>query len=168
MSTQKRRQSCLRPLTQIAPSDAMRPAYTDPVGTVMRALTAHSSESPESQVQSHTAESSDAPKPLVRSRVSISLPSSRASSFADEYGHSHMSDLAVHPSSIPSQGNMPHAGPEPARAAEPDDIPEEAFLTPFQLLWESGVDKITSDFWASLVEGWKSGDIASPRPNFFG
>lgn len=35
----------------------------------------------------------------------------------------------------------------------------KAFVSSMRTIWESGVNRIATDLWASLVNGWKSGDI---------
>lgn len=35
----------------------------------------------------------------------------------------------------------------------------KAFVNSMKIIWDSGVNRIATDLWNSLITGWKSGDI---------
>lgn len=170
MSTPKRRHSYLRPLTQIAPqlgNDALRRTSTDPTGTAVKTSSFLHSTELESQARSRTNESNDKPALPRSRRASVSVASSRASSFADDDDHNYIPNPAAHSPSIPPPKAAPYTNTKEINHQN-DENPKLVLSNAFQLLWESGVDKIMSDLWASVIDSWKAGDIASPPSTFFG
>lgn len=168
MSTRRGgRPSFLRPLTQIAPEGGE-------LGPTSKGSIASASFGERPRSKSFPKAGSAAPSSAIGSGGVFASPttsraSSRHSSFAPHSNpHRRLSSTAAREATSSRRGSMWSSfGEEAAAGAGGANLTEEekafearkAYVSSIKTIWDSGVNRIAGDLWASVLTGWTSGDI---------
>ena len=167
MSARKGRPSFLRPLTQIAPQTS--DTTVAHLGTTSKGSIPSASAGSRPRSRSSTGKTADVVPSSTTGAVgpTASAPSSRASSRHSSFapnvaGHRKPSIVAREPTSSRRGSIWSTFGEDAASDLTEEEKAEaarNAFYSSFKTIWESGIDKISGDWWISLITGWKTGDI---------
>ena len=166
MSARKGRPSFLRPLTQIAPQTS--DTTVAHLGSTSKGSIPSASAGSRPPSKSSAGKTADViPSSTGAAGPTASAPSSRASSRRSSFapnvaGHRKPSIVAREPTSSRRGSIWSTFGEDAATNLTEEDKAEaarNAFSSSFKTIWESGIDKISGDWWISLITGWKSGEI---------
>lgn len=175
MSTRRGgRPSFLRPLTQIAPQSGANEGGGE-LGPTSKGSIASASFGERPRSKSFPKAGSAAPSSAIGSGGVFASPttsraSSRHSSFAPHSNpHRRLSSTAAREATSSRRGSMWSSFGEEAAAggAGGANLTEEekafearkAYVSSIKTIWDSGVNRIAGDLWASVLTGWTSGDI---------